>query len=84
MINMQPYREKECVSERLRKKRNDMPMEKIAGHVSRDDGFICLQSVGITRAHFCGNLERDMQQLPEVKVIAGRGEIVPECGTILL
>ena len=62
----------------------NVPLKQVLSDVLSNDGFTGMQKVKITAAHFGGNLESDVEQLPHAAVIGGVFLIVANNGDELL
>ena len=51
-------------------------LEKVLGDICRDRRLKFLQGIGVAAAHFCRDLETDMQKLAQVLVVIGITGIV--------
>src|ERR1035441_3596172 len=67
----------------LHDERFQMPFVEVHRHVPTDDRFVGLQHLEVAVALFGRNLEADVEQLPEMRVVFLAFRIVPERGAVL-
>ena len=56
----------------------NMPFEQVFRHVAGDNLLVCIQSLEKSFAHFRGHFESDVQQLPNIRIVALAGLNVAE------
>ena len=70
-------------SKTLAEKRPQVAHEEVLCHVAGNDRFIHSQGTRIGAAKLGGDFESDVQELPEVQIVAGTVLIVAQGGNIL-
>lgn len=56
----------------------DMPIQEIGGNVAGHDWFVLGKQVHITRTHFRGEFEADVQKLAHVGIVGRTGRVVAD------
>jgi hypothetical protein len=66
------------------KDRRYVAIVEVLRNIPGNNHLVGFELIEITAAHFSGNLEADMQELPEAGVVSGISRIMAQCGGELL